>query len=383
MVIRACALGFETITLRLWYKHGPISTYQDLPQSVHEVTAYQIKMAGLPANDLKEYLIENVVKTGNRLGKGAYGEVMELIVDGSTLCAGKQLHDILVDPLNIGSEASTARFGSECSLMAQINHPNIVQFMGVCYIEPSVHPLLVMERLDTSLDNVLEKQANIPLPVVISVLLDIASGLVYLHEFTPPIVHRDLTARNVLLKLPSLQAKIADLGNAMIVDPSKLRILSKAPGTTTYMPPEALQEVPKYDTQLDIFSFGHLALYALTAEFPVMAANTYIDRETRILHARTEVERRGKHVDKMVERLTNDHSITRMVVRCLSNLPEERYVSINFALHHYYYTDGILYNYCTPWVAINTLFNESVCNNRFIIHYSINISLTVDMATTT
>lgn len=279
----------------------------------------------LATSDLKDYLIDNVKKTGNKLGTGAFGEVWELLVDGATLCAGKQLHDILVDPLNIGSEASTARFGSECSLMAQINHPNIVQFMGVCYIEPSVHPLLVMERLDTSLDNVLEKQANIPLPVVISVLLDITSGLVYLHEFTPPIVHRDLTARNVLLKLPSLQAKIADLGNAMIVDPSKLRILSKAPGTTTYMPPEALQEVPKYDTQLDIFSFGHLALYALTEEFPTVAANTYINRETRKLQARTEVERRNKHVAKMIVKMTEEHKITKVITQCLHNLPEERY----------------------------------------------------------
>ena len=285
-----------------------------------------MEMAGLPTSNLKEYLIENVVKTGKRLGTGAFGEVLELQVDGSTLCAGKQLHDVLVDPLNIGSEASAARFGSECSLMAQIDHCNIVQFMGVCFIEPNIHPLLVMERLDTSLDDMLEKEANIPLPVITSVLLDIASGLVYLHEFTPPIVHRDLTARNVLLKLPSLQAKIADLGNAMIVDPSKLRILSKAPGTTPYMPPEALQEVPKYDTQLDIFSFGHLALYAITDEFPSVAANTYIDRETKVLHARTEVERRSKNIEKLVEKLTEEHNLTRMTVRCLNNLPEERYV---------------------------------------------------------
>ena len=279
----------------------------------------------LATNDLKEYLIENVVKTGKRLGTGAFGEVWELIVDGTTLCAGKQLHDVLVDPLNLGSEASVARFSSECSLMAQVDHRNIVQFMGVCFTEPSIHPLLVMERLDTSLDNILEEQANIPLPVVTSVLLDIASGLVYLHEFTPPIVHRDLTARNVLLKLPSLQAKIADLGNAMIVDPSKLRMLSRAPGTTSYMPPEALQEVPKYDTQLDIFSFGHLALYAITEEFPSVASITYNDPVTKALQARTEVERRNKHVAKMVAKITDEHKITKMTIRCLHNLPEERY----------------------------------------------------------
>lgn len=194
----------------------------------------------MATNDLREFLIENAVATGKKLGTGAYGEVLELLVDGTVLCAGKQLHAVLVDPLNIGTQASIARFSSECSLMSQVDHCNIVQFMGVCFVEPSAHPLLVMEKLDASLDEVLEKQAGIPHPLILSILLDITSGLVYLHEFTPPIVHRDLTARNVLLKYPTLQAKIADLGNAMMVDPSKLRMLSKAPGTTSYMPPEAL-----------------------------------------------------------------------------------------------------------------------------------------------
>ena len=284
-------------------------------------------MAGGRTNDVCEFLIENVAQTGKRLGNGAYGEVVELVIDGSTLCAGKRLHSVLVDPFNIGSEASAARFGTECTLMSQVDHRNIVQFMGVCFLESNVHPLLVMEKLDTSFDDLLEKEANIPIPVIFSVLLDVACGLVYLHEFTPPIVHRDLTARNVLLKIePSMHAKIADLGNAMVVDPSKLRMLSKAPGTTSYMPPEALQEIPKYDTQLDMFSFGHLALFALSGSFPTVAPIIYYDPETKAPLARTEVKRRDKHVKELVRRLTDEHSITKLTIRCLHNLPEERFV---------------------------------------------------------
>ena len=112
----------------------------------------------IATNDLNEFLIETVVKTGRRLGTGAYGEVVELLVDDTILCAGKQLHDALIDPLNIGAEASIARFSSECSLLSQIDHTNIVQFMGVCFLDTSIHPLLVMERLDTSLDNILERR---------------------------------------------------------------------------------------------------------------------------------------------------------------------------------------------------------------------------------
>ena len=91
-------------------------------------------------------------------------------------------------------------------------------------------------------------------------------GLLYLHARNPHIVHRDLSARNVLLT-SSLVAKISDLGNARIVNlqPGQLaRTLTRVPGAHVYMPPESLYEGSQYGPQLDIFSFGHLALFTLT-----------------------------------------------------------------------------------------------------------------------
>ncbi len=42
------------------------------------------------------------------------------------------------------------------------------------------------------------------------------------------------------------------------------------PGTGVYMPPEAAQEegVTRYNTAIDIFSFGVVSLYTLTQTFP-------------------------------------------------------------------------------------------------------------------
>ena len=51
----------------------------------------------------------------------------------------------------------------------------------------------------------------------LSILKDVSCGLVYLHEYDHPIVHRDLTAVNVLLT-DSCQAKIADVGVAKLMD---------------------------------------------------------------------------------------------------------------------------------------------------------------------
>ena len=150
-------------------------------------------------------------------------------------------------------------------VMAEIRHPHIVQFLGLCFLEGSALPVLVMEQLDNSLDKLLETSPGLPFALKQSLLADVARGLLYLHTHKPPIVHRDLSARNVLLT-SSLVAKISDLGNARIVNlqPGQLaRTLTRVPGAQVYMPPESFDADSQYGPRLDIFSFGHLALFTL------------------------------------------------------------------------------------------------------------------------
>ena len=62
-------------------------------------------------------------------------------------------------------------------------------------------------------------------------------------------------------------AKITDMGNSRIADmrPGQMvRTLSTLPGTLVYMPPEAQDDTHRYGPSLDIFSFGHLALFTIT-----------------------------------------------------------------------------------------------------------------------
>ena len=64
--------------------------------------------------------------------------------------------------------------------------------------------------------------------------------------------------------MSSLAAKITDFGNSRIVNlqPGQLaRTMSSALGTLAYMPPKALEASSRYGPSLDIFSFGHLALF--------------------------------------------------------------------------------------------------------------------------
>ena len=75
-----------------------------------------------------------------------------------------------------------------------------------------------MECLPLCHEGLLENTRDIPLAVKRSILCDVARGLTYLHSKTPhPIIHRDLTARNVLLN-SAMVAKIADLGVARILN---------------------------------------------------------------------------------------------------------------------------------------------------------------------
>lgn len=282
---------------------------------------------------LKKFIKTDAKRTGRRLGSGSFGYVEEL-VEGGTYYAGKMLHDSLLNTHDDGKSHLLDRFVSECELMSELRHPNIIQFMGLCFFEEKVYPVLMMEKLDTSLDDLLEKKGNISLAPKLQILHDITKGLVYLHERKHPIIHRDLTARNVLLDTASMQAKIADLGNALMVNPAKLtNTLSQAPGTLVYMPPEAILVKPEYDASLDMFSFGQLALYTIIQVFPAdLLPITFQDPDTEDLKARSEVERRREYFDKLYNIQAEQRIsviLSNVIKECLSNKASQRYFIIS------------------------------------------------------
>ena len=213
------------------------------------------------AAELRRFEIQGAHERRKELGRGAYGEVKVYDVDGVP-CAGKVMHEFL---LRSAGGDGVRRYIDECKLLAKLVHPNIVQFMGVTFPRGAALPVLLMERLPIDLDGLLENTPNIPIGIRATFLTDIARGLNYLHSQRPPVIHRDLSARNVLLSA-ILVAKISDLGNARIVNlsPNEVSRLTHAPGCPLYMPPEAFETSPSYGPSLDVFSFGQIALFAAT-----------------------------------------------------------------------------------------------------------------------
>ena len=244
-------------------------------------------------------------------------------------CAAKKLHGIFsardVPPTEKASMAE--RFEKECLRVLHLNHPNVVEMIGVFFDRATRDrlPTLVMELLDTSLNRYLDDNpcASVTPTVKCSILLDVATGLVYLHSLPAPlgpIVHRDLTANNVLLAMgEKIVAKIADLGQAKN-DPAftaQQQKLSKLPGNEDHMPPEAWIDEPVYNVSLDIFSFGVVMLHTLAHEWPKP-----LGKLASVSQVRKEVDRRKKYLDKIESSLLKP-----LVIECLSDAPESRPVA--------------------------------------------------------
>ena len=200
--------------------------------------------------------------TGKVLGSGTYGRVLELLSAGE-IVAGK----VFNTSSNIDQQTLTDKWLRELCLIAQVHHLNIVKCKGVCFLENETMPVLLMERMMSSLHAYLLKPTNmnIALERKLSILRDVASGLNYLHSHKPAIIHRDLTGTNVLLDT-ELRAKISDFGNARIMDldpEATPGVFTSLQGTPDYMPPEAQGDSAKFAPSLDIFSFGHLSLFTI------------------------------------------------------------------------------------------------------------------------
>ena len=268
--------------------------------------------------DFETYRLNGVRLTEEEFGRGSYAVVLRLEYRGLK-CAGKQLYTVLYEQ---GVGDIVRRFEEECRLLAQMRHPNIVQFIGVYFEEGSRVPILVMEFLPTTLAKCIDTYGVLPEEVSYSILHDVALGLYHLHSQTPPIVHRDLSANNVLLAT-NMTAKISDLGVARILNltPQQMCHMTGAPGTPAYMPPEAMRANPMYNARIDEFSYGVLMIHVLCGQWPMPREPVRVNPQNRAeLLPVSEAERRQEYLRD----IGNAHPLMDLILRCVSNDPEQR-----------------------------------------------------------
>ena len=255
-------------------------------------------------------------------GSGCFGAVYEVKVNGFP-CIAKRLHDVLNQVDDQGRSKNDGRsvlerFMQECKLLSTLRHPNIVQFIGILKGSREHEVSLVMEGLHSDLGKFLEPESNpnVPLFLKLSILLDISNALVYLHMHSPPIIHRDVKAANVLLS-QDMRAKLADLGVSKLLDfhPLSSTIQTQCPGTHGIMPPEALQPEPVYNTKLDVFSFGTLILHTTNQNFPMPYEVGAASKKGEMQIAKRKFA---------IDMLEKDHCLYKTVLQCLRDDPSKR-----------------------------------------------------------
>ena len=232
---------------------------------------------------------EEVEMTGPELGRGGWAIVSVATFRGVRVAA-KTIHRQIISHHNV------QLFRREMNMAARLRHPNLVQFIGAT-MEGNM--VILTELMPTSLRAQLQQDIYLQPKIVMSVSLDVARALNYLHQMQPdPIIHRDISSANVLLE-PLLggqwRAKLSDYGTVNLFH----QLETVNPGSPVYAAPEANNPCLQ-STKMDIYSFGALMLEMLTGQLP-----TPEDRPALLLKV---------HHDQLLD----------LIHRCLSERAQDR-----------------------------------------------------------
>ncbi|CAI8602035.1 unnamed protein product [Vicia faba] len=238
---------------------GPdIEEHLSFNESNQSGVNYSSHEVDLEEEDLDIPWSELILK--ENIGTGSFGTVLRADWRGS---------DVAVKILKVQGFDSERfeEFLKEVTLMKRLRHPNIVLLMGAVIQPPklsivteylsrgSLYELLQMPSVGSSIS---EKRR-------LSMAYDVASGMNYLHQMKPPIVHRDLKSPNLLVD-DSYTVKVCDFGLSRTKANTYLSSKTAA-GTPEWMAPEVIRG-EQSNEKCDVFSFGVILWELVTLQQP-------------------------------------------------------------------------------------------------------------------
>lgn len=190
------------------------------------------------------------VEVGERIGGGGVGVVHRGWYKNKPV-ALKTLFDARI------SEDLKREYMNELVVVSQLDHPNIVQFIGANTQPPNL--FFAMELCEGSLFDALHRsRRRYSIRELVSISLSTAKALLHLHRQSPPIIHRDVKSHNLLFSRDGT-LKLCDFGLV-------LTSASRA-GTPCYMAPELFDNLP-FGPAVDVYAFGMLLWEMFTGNVP-------------------------------------------------------------------------------------------------------------------
>ncbi len=218
----------------------------------------------------------------------------------------------VLPPALAADETLRAAFLREAQTAARLNHPNIVPIHGAGELGGFVY--IVMAYVEgTTLGERIRTRGPLLPGQAARVLRESAWALAYAHA--AGIVHRDVSAENILLERGSDRAIVMDFGIASAMQTAALSADGHVLGNAHYVSPEQAAGEP-LDARSDLYSLGVCGFYALTGRLPFDAPTS---ADVVALQIGTPAPRIGDVNSAVPARLAQ------AVDRCLAKLPVARY----------------------------------------------------------
>jgi serine/threonine protein kinase len=220
-----------------------------------------------PQRDRLKPLTENLVVGDDRyrvkgaLGVGGQGAAYEAIdqVSEDTVVLKEFLLPIYVD-MSVRKDVLES-FESEARILKHLQHDQVVKLRDF-FVEDH-RAYLVLEHIDgQSLREKVSKDGALSQTEAIGLAEQMCSILTYLHSQQPPVVHRDFTPENLILRHDGV-LKLIDFNVARQVESNAT---GSVVGKPAYLPPEQFRGQPV--SQSDIYGMGATLHFLLTGKEP-------------------------------------------------------------------------------------------------------------------
>ncbi|KAL2496804.1 putative LRR receptor-like serine/threonine-protein kinase [Forsythia ovata] len=195
----------------------------------------------------------------NLIGRGSMGKVYKGTFSDGMIAA--------IKVFNLDLESANHSFDTECNILCNIRHRNLVKVISSCSnLDLKALVLDYMSKGNFS-SWLYSSDYCLNMDQRLEIMIDLASALEYLHHGHPfPVVHCDLKPSNILLD-EDMVAHVADFGISKLLTQDEIILHTKTLGTIGYMAPE-YGSTGMISTMADVYSYGILLMETFTKKKP-------------------------------------------------------------------------------------------------------------------